>query len=72
MNPIVKLMWKVTGRTELKIDADKCVGCGKCAKTCHHNAVEKTAERRYAIQVDRCVRCYHCKENCPKQAIVSK
>lgn len=68
-NPLVKLAWKVLGRKELSINTEKCVACGKCNKTCHHNAVEKLENGTYAIQTDKCMRCYHCKENCPKQAI---
>lgn len=71
-NPLLYLAWRILGRRELEIDREKCVRCGKCAKICHHNAVEKTPEKRYVIQVDKCMRCYHCKENCPKGAIAEK
>lgn len=69
-NPLLSLAWKVLGRHELKIDQEKCVRCGKCAKTCHHNAVIKTPEKDYMIRSESCMRCYHCKENCPKGAII--
>lgn len=71
-NPIVKLMWKITGRKELEIDTEVCIKCGKCAKVCRHNAVEKTEAGGYAIQTEHCVRCFHCKKNCPKEAIREK
>ena len=50
----------------LKIDKDKCVGCGACSKVCkmdvdvmnHPNSME-------------CIRCGKCKATCPKGAITS-
>lgn len=68
-NFAVRLAWKILGRKELAINGETCVGCGKCYKTCHHNAIEKNGQGRYEIRTEQCMRCYHCKENCPKQAI---
>lgn len=68
-NPVIQLIWKLLGRKELTINTEKCVVCGKCYKTCHHNAIEKSGKGTYTILSDKCMRCYHCKENCPKQAI---
>lgn len=67
-NPVFKLAWAILGRRALEIDADKCVRCGKCARICHHGAIE-VADGRYAIQTQRCRRCCHCVEQCPRGAI---
>lgn len=59
---------KTTGYTnKLKIDADKCVGCGICAKGCPTQNI-KIADGK-AVANDQCTMCYRCVSYCPKQAI---
>lgn len=51
----------------LKIDADRCIGCGRCAKLCpmdNIRMVEGTVQT-----ADRCTLCYRCVNLCPEQAI---
>lgn len=69
MNPLINLAWKILSRRELKINTRKCVACGKCFKTCQHNAIRKNQENQYEVLKANCPRCYHFKENCSKQAI---
>lgn len=47
---VLKLIWKLLGRKELTINKEKCIVCGKCYKTCHHNAIEKSGNGTYVIQ----------------------
>ncbi len=52
---------------KLKIDAEKCVGCGKCEKLCPMKNI--SIRDKVAVASDRCTMCYRCINKCPKQAI---
>ena len=51
----------------LKIDAEKCIGCGKCVKLCPMENL--VIQNKKAVTGDRCTMCYRCINRCPKQAI---
>lgn len=52
---------------KLRVDEDKCIGCGKCEKLCPMNNI-KIVDKK-VVQNDRCTMCYRCINNCPKQAM---
>ena len=61
------------------IEQDNCVGCGRCAKACPADAIEKTdytAPGRklpsYQIDAGKCVKCGACMATCKLKAIVKK
>ncbi len=62
---------------KLKVDPDRCNGCGVCVKSCHFHALQKerTPGKEAAFQLYyapwRCVHCGACREACPRDAIKS-
>lgn len=52
---------------QVKINPEKCVGCGKCVGLCPMKNLELVQSTVKAG--DRCTMCYRCINTCPKQAI---
>lgn len=51
----------------LVVDAEKCVGCGRCVRTCANDGIE-VVERRARV-LDGCVSCGMCVDACPVGAL---
>lgn len=60
------------GVSTLKLDADKCIGCGMCVTVCPHAVFEVTGRKAAVIDADRCMECGACAGNCPADAIYVK
>lgn len=46
---------------------DSCISCGRCAKNCPQNCIEKGAP--YVISQSHCLHCGSCYEKCPVKAV---
>lgn len=52
---------------KLKINSEKCVGCGVCVRLCPMGNL--SVDNKIATHQNRCTMCYRCISNCPQQAI---
>lgn len=56
-------------RKVIKIDEDKCVGCGLCTNACHEGAIEMVNGKAKLIRDDYCDGLGNCLPVCPTNAI---
>ncbi|MDD2665368.1 MAG: 4Fe-4S binding protein [Methanocellales archaeon] len=52
----------------VKIDAEKCVGCGTCVEECPNDALSLEDDIA-VVDDDLCVECGLCVEVCPAEAL---
>lgn len=46
------------------INAEKCVGCTKCARNCPVHAISGTVKAAHTIDSEICIQCGKCAQNC--------
>jgi len=54
----------------IRVDAEKCDGCGTCVSLCPVGVYELKVNRSVVANLDGCLVCKACEAQCPKGAIV--
>ncbi len=56
----------LAGVTSIKLDSEKCTGCGMCLEVCPHNVFALNLNEKRAVITDRdaCMECGACAGNC--------
>lgn len=53
----------------LRIDRDKCKGCGACLLVCPRDVLSRLNGKVDVTDRDACIECGACRQNCPEEAI---
>ena len=53
----------------LKLDTEKCVGCGQCLAVCPHEVFSLENSKAEIADLDACMECGACAKNCPAGAL---
>jgi NAD-dependent dihydropyrimidine dehydrogenase PreA subunit len=53
----------------LKLDENKCTGCGMCLEVCPHQVFKMNGRSAMIRNRDACMECGACRKNCPAEAI---
>lgn len=56
----------------LKLDVDRCAGCGMCLEVCPHSVFAVVDGKAAIRDRDACMECGACAGNCPAGAITVK
>ncbi len=54
---------------KVKLDEEKCVGCGICVDTCEKGVLEMTDDVLKIAHLEKCDGCNSCVEACPNEAL---
>jgi NAD-dependent dihydropyrimidine dehydrogenase PreA subunit len=53
----------------LRLDLEKCIGCGRCLEVCPHGVFALEAGKCRIAERDACMECGACARNCPVNAL---
>jgi ferredoxin len=53
----------------LKLDREKCTGCGRCVEVCPRGVLVMRERKAEILDRDRCIECGACQRNCAFEAV---
>lgn len=53
----------------LRLDVEKCIGCGRCLEVCPHGVFALDEGKSRIADRDACMECGACARNCPVNAL---
>ena len=56
---------RIVAKPDGEPKVQSCIMCGKCARTCTHDAISQNAKGVYMIDKRKCVGCGDCVKACP-------
>lgn len=56
----------------LKMDSNKCTGCGMCIEVCPHRVFALNNGKSHIVDKNSCMECGACVKNCPFSALEVK
>jgi ferredoxin len=65
----VAIKLKNMKKTIIKIDPEKCIGCGQCASACHQGAIQMINGKAVLVDEHHCDGLGNCMGDCPSDAI---
>ena len=54
---------------EIKVDTEKCTGCGECVEICPEEVYELQGDKSIPVNAEECSGCESCMEVCEQDAI---
>ncbi|MCP4153911.1 MAG: 4Fe-4S dicluster domain-containing protein [bacterium] len=57
------------GVATLKLEQNKCTGCGRCVEVCPHKVFTIENQKAVLQDFDACMECGACQMNCPTEAV---
>ena len=55
--------------SKIRINKEKCKGCGICAKNCPNEAITGELKSPFNLNSEKCIKCMACVTKCPFKAI---
>ncbi len=59
---------RLEAKKSMRVDLEKCTGCGLCVENCPVNAIDFNASPP-VFKIDVCIPCWYCEQICPTGAI---